>query len=97
MKDDYSQPPDRLSTSGREFHGDYTEPYKEKMIRKGLLTLFLIVSSADNLCKQIRPRSGPTKCRACSGSNLFDTQMVLLKEFFSKKMNLKKTVDNKKA
>ena len=27
-------------------------------------TLYLLVSSADNLCKQFGPRSGPTKCRA---------------------------------
>ena len=45
-------------------------------------TLCLLVSSAHNLCKQIGPRSGPTKRRAFSGSNLFDTQMVFLKEFF---------------
>ena len=34
---------------------------------------------ADNLCKQFGPRSGPTTCRAWSGSKLFDTQMVLKK------------------
>ena len=39
----------------------------------------LLVSSADNLCKQIGPRSGQTKCRAWSGSNLFDARMVFLK------------------
>ena len=44
----------------------------------------LLVSSANNLCKQIGPRSGPTICRAWSGSNLFDLQMVFLKEFFKK-------------
>ena len=42
------------------------------------------MSSADNFCKQFGPRSGPTKRRALSGSNLFDTQMVFLKEFFKK-------------
>lgn len=35
LKDDYSQPPDRLSVSGHEFHGDYTEPYRTNMNRKG--------------------------------------------------------------
>ena len=40
--------------------------------------------SADNLCKQFGPRSGPTKCRACSGLKLFYTRMVFLKEFFEK-------------
>ena len=47
--------------------------------RVGLLEPF-----ADNLCKQFGFRSGPTKCRAWSGSKLFDTLMVLLKEFFEK-------------
>ena len=42
------------------------------------------MSSADNLCKQFGPRSGATKCRAWSGSKLFDTLMVFLKEFFEK-------------
>ena len=28
------------------------------------LTLYLLVPSADNFCKQIGPRSGPTKCLA---------------------------------
>ena len=50
---------------------------------------FFLVSSADNLYKQFGPRSGPTKCRACSGSKLFDTLVVFL-EFFSKKIILKK-------
>ena len=40
--------------------------------------------SADNLCKQFGPRSGPTKCRVLSGSKLFDTLMVFLIEFFEK-------------
>ena len=40
--------------------------------------------SADNLCKQFRPRSGQTECRAWSGSKLFDTLMVFQKEFFKK-------------
>ena len=47
------------------------------------LTLCLQVSSADSLCKQFGPRSGPTKCRAWSGSKLFDTLMVFL-IFFKK-------------
>ena len=37
-----------------------------------------------HICKQIGPRSGPTKRRAGSGSNMFDTQMVFLKDFFEK-------------
>ena len=35
--------------------------------------------SADDLCKQIGPRSSRTICRACSGSKLFDIRMVLKK------------------
>ena len=54
-----------------------------------LLTLCLLVSSADDLCKQFGPISGPTKCWAQFGSNLFDTLKVFLKEF-SKKLILKK-------
>ena len=46
------------------------------------LTLYLLVSSADNLCKQLGSRSGPTFGRAWSGSKLFDILMVFLKEFF---------------
>ena len=47
------------------------------------------MSLADNPCKQFRPRSGPTKSRAWSGSNLFDTLIVFMKEikkwFWNKK------------
>ena len=67
-------------------------------------TLYLLVSSADNFCKQFEPRSGPTffckqfeprpgptKCRAWSGSILFDTLMVFL-NIFSKKVSFEKTI-----
>ena len=40
------------------------------------------MSSACYFCKQFGPRSGPTKRRAWSGSKLFDTLIVFLKEFF---------------
>ena len=49
-----------------------------------LLILCLLMSSADNICKQFGPRSGATKCWAWSGSKLFDTLMLFLKEFFEK-------------
>ena len=39
------------------------------------------LSSADNLCKQFGPRSGPTECQSSSGSRLFDL-IVFLKEWF---------------
>ena len=54
------------------------------------------MSSADNFFKQFGPRSGPTKCRAWSGSKLFDTLVVFLKEFFKKNI-LKNSADDKKA
>ena len=43
------------------------------------LTLCLLVLSADNFWKQFGPRSGPTFCRAWSGTKLFDTLNVFLK------------------
>ena len=52
-------------------------------------TICLLLSSADNLCKQFGPRSGPTKCPAGSGPKLFDTLMVFLNNF-SKKLIFKK-------
>ena len=51
---------------------------------RGTLTYYLLVWSADNLCKQFGPIPGPTKCLVWSGSNLFDTQVVFLKEFIEK-------------
>ena len=39
--------------------------------------------------------SGPTKCRAWSGSKLFDTLMVFPKEFYEKN-DLEKKADDKK-
>ena len=52
---------------------------------KIFLTIYLdvLVPSADNLCKQFGPSSGPTKRPARSGSKLFHT-MVFLKELFEK-------------
>ena len=40
--------------------------------------------SAHNLCKQTGPRSGPTIYHAWSRSNMFDTLIVFLNEFFEK-------------
>ena len=44
------------------------------------------MSSADNLCAQFGPRSGLHKVGPDldSGSKLFDTSMIFLKEFFEK-------------
>ena len=57
-----------------------SKPFKlrdKKIITILSLTLCLLVSSADNLCKQFAPRSGLTKCQAWSGSKLFDTDGIL--------------------
>ena len=48
------------------------------------MTLYLLVASAVKFCKQFGPRSGPTKCWAWSGSNLFGTLIELPKESFKK-------------
>ena len=46
------------------------------------LTFCLLVLSADNLCLQFRPRSGPTKCQTWS--------VPKLKEFKKKKIDFEK-------
>ena len=54
--------------------------------QNSILTLCLLVLSSDDLCKQFGSRSGlmirQTNRRAGSGSKLFDTLMVFLKDFF---------------
>ena len=55
-----------------------------------------LLSPAHNLCKQFWPRSGLTKCQAWSGSKLFNTLMILLKEFFEKGDYLKKIYRHQK-
>ena len=47
-------------------------------------SLNLTVWSADDFCEQIGPRSGLIKLWSWYGSNLFDTRIVFLKEFFEK-------------
>ena len=69
-----------------------TQRYKSTCIR---ITYCLLVPSAYNICKQFGPRSHPTKCRAWSGSKLFDTLTVFLNEFFEKVDFKKKLADNK--
>ena len=48
----------------------------------------------DNLCKQFGPRSGPTKCQSWSGSKLFDTLIVFLKDFLFKSADDHKSMKN---
>ena len=63
------------------------------------LTLCQLMPSADNLLKHFVPRSVltkcVTKCQAWSGSKLFDTLMVFLKEFFRRFEFEKKSADDK--
>ena len=47
-----------------------------------IIYTFLTSGNFDTLSKQIGLGSGPTKHPAWSGSKLFDTLMVLLKDFF---------------
>ena len=61
-----------------------------------LLSSYLLVLSADNLCKQFGSRSGPTKCWAWSGSKLFDTLIVFLKDFLKTLIFLKSLKTTKK-
>ena len=54
------------------------------------LTICLLVSIADNFCKQFGPRSGPTFCWDWSGSKLFDTEGIpknFLKKWFWKNIS----------
>ena len=51
---------------------------------KYVLELCIIMSSTYFLCKQFGPRSGQTKCLACSGSKHIDTLMIFLKDSFKK-------------
>ena len=53
-----------------------------------MLTLYLLVLSADFFCKQFGPRPDQTKHRARSGSNLFDTDEIPVPErIFGKQRN----------
>ena len=49
-----------------------------------VLVFCLLLSSANNICKQLEPRQGSTFYRASSGYKLYDTLIVLLEEFFEK-------------
>ena len=54
-----------------------------------LAVVCLLVPSTDNLCKKFGARSCPTKCRARSGSKLFDTLIAFLKTKSFEKLILK--------
>ena len=56
---------------------NFSQGFSQKVLTSCFVFNPLPALSADNLCKQFGLRSGPTKCRAWSGSKLFETQMVL--------------------
>ena len=58
--------------------------YMKLVPKRVVFTLYLLVLSANIFCKQFGTRSDPTKRQACSGSKLFDPQILFLKEFFKK-------------
>ena len=62
-----------------------------------VLILYLLVLPGDNICQQFGPRSGPMKCQARSGSKLFDSLILFLKEFLGKIYFEKHSADDKKA
>ena len=76
---------DRIKTQRTEcnIHANF-DPYLCFLWREHK-TSTLNLSSADNLCKQFGTRSGPTNCRAWSGSKLFDTVGILKRIFWRSK------------
>ena len=56
-----------------------------------LFSCLQLLSLADNLWKRFGSRSGPTGCRSWSGSKLFDTLIVFLKELLEK-VNFEKKI-----
>ena len=69
------------------------------MIFSILLTLYFLMSAADNFWKQFGPKSGPTKLRPVFSRSDLDsnclTLMVFLEEFFKKVYFEKKSADKK--
>ena len=55
-----------------------------------------LLSSADNLCKQFGPRSGPTLSWSSSGSKRFDTlTLIVFQKEFLKKNDFEKSAEDK--
>ena len=65
----------------------------EDMHSPHTLAYGLLLTFADNFCKQFGPTSGPTNSQAGSRSKLFDTLVVFLKEFCQKRLFWNKTAD----
>ena len=62
-----------------------------------ILSLIADLSSADKLCKQFIPRSGPTECRFWSGSTPFDTERIFLKKSAHEKLPSMQKVEYSKV
>ena len=54
-----------------------------------------LLTSADSLCKQFGPRSGPTRRRSISRPELFDSMIVFLNNLKSLILKKKSADDNK--
>ena len=76
-------------------YGKYVN-VEESTLRRKIIFINSFLVSGDfcrlliNFANSFWPRSGPTKRRSGSGSNLFDTLVVFLKDVLKKKMILKK-------
>ena len=71
---------------------DYQSNLSNYEFKLPLLTLYLPVPSAYNLCKQFAPRSASTERRGSSETQRFGTLMIFLKEFnFEKNQQTKKS------
>ena len=62
-----------------------------RLCLQSLLRLANDLNEYDSFCKQFGPRSGRTEYRVWPGTELFDTLMVLMKDFFEK-INFKKKI-----
>ena len=63
---------------------NFSQGFRQKVVSTSCFVFISLPARGDllltdNLCKQFGPRAGPTKCRAWSGSKLFDTWIVLEK------------------
>ena len=65
------------------------------ILQVDLITLCLLVLSADNFCRQFGCRPDPTEHQAKYGSEMFDTVGIAERIFLKKKYH-KKSADDKK-
>ena len=75
----------RFSLLGKHVDGVFCAcPKTNKTECPGFIAINLLVSSADNLCKQFGPRSGPSKFRPWSGFKLFQRSDCVAERIFWK-------------